>query len=386
MPTDTRTVRIFFASPSDVVEELALLSDSIEDLAYTFGPHQLSLDLVHWTRVIPDRDDDAQAIINRGVGEAFDLFIATMWTRVGSPTKRAQSGTIEEYERALAIAERRPDFRVWVFFNTSPPDSLDDLDLEQIAAVRSFKQRVSDDGCLFREYRGSAEFGSLLRRLLGRYLGELSAGTLSSRDSPSSESPSAAGTNGPKVLGYFDYAREATEQVKVVGDVNVRLAQTCGKACLAVTERAAELDGTDHADNEAFAAALEAYGASLFDFGEAVVPFSDQVEVSYARALGSYANAIVYLGDLVDDLAPHACRAVGAVSEMREATSTGRARLAHIRAKIDRVPRLSGDVITGKARAIGALDELLNRYDTALRLTDETMEAMRSAADSGHED
>ena len=46
----------------------------------------------------------------------YDLFIGLMWRRLGTPTPRAISGTVEEFELAVKAHEQvgKPD--IWFYF------------------------------------------------------------------------------------------------------------------------------------------------------------------------------------------------------------------------------------------------------------------------------
>jgi nucleoside 2-deoxyribosyltransferase len=48
----------------------------------------------------------AQAVINRQLVDSCDLLIGIFWTRLGTPTTEADSGTVEEIERAHNAGKR----------------------------------------------------------------------------------------------------------------------------------------------------------------------------------------------------------------------------------------------------------------------------------------
>ncbi|MYD31374.1 MAG: DUF4062 domain-containing protein, partial [Nitrospira sp. SB0661_bin_20] len=59
------------------------------------------MDVVRWeTRTTPGFGKDPQDVINKQISDAYDIFIGIMWTRFGTPTPRAGSGTEEEFLRA----------------------------------------------------------------------------------------------------------------------------------------------------------------------------------------------------------------------------------------------------------------------------------------------
>ena len=93
-----RKIRVFVGSPGDVPQERNIVSTVVDELSRsvaTFIPAQL--EAVRWeTHAWPDVGDDAQDVINREIGD-YDVFVGLMWKRFGTPTKRAKSGTGEEF-------------------------------------------------------------------------------------------------------------------------------------------------------------------------------------------------------------------------------------------------------------------------------------------------
>src|ERR1041385_4193658 len=90
-------VRVFISSPGDVPEERDVVSMVVDELRRLFGKvQQVEIEAVRWeTHAWPDVGAP-QEVINRQIGE-YDVFIGVMWKRFGTPTKRADSGTAEEF-------------------------------------------------------------------------------------------------------------------------------------------------------------------------------------------------------------------------------------------------------------------------------------------------
>ena len=82
-----------------------------------------------------------------------------MWTRFGTPTAKARSGTEEEYERARQAWKRKHKHKpsVMFYFRTGAPRALSKIDPAQLQQVNDFKKRVFKDN-LAREYATPKEF------------------------------------------------------------------------------------------------------------------------------------------------------------------------------------------------------------------------------------
>src|SRR4051794_22722397 len=100
MPTPLTGYRIFVASPGDVEAERQRLVQVVADLNRSKRRHGIVLELRRWEDMLPGPGEDAQAVINRQIGE-YDIFVLILWSRLGTETERAPSGTVEEYRMAL---------------------------------------------------------------------------------------------------------------------------------------------------------------------------------------------------------------------------------------------------------------------------------------------
>jgi len=127
------------------------------------------VELVGWeTHAWPGFGEDAQDVINRQI-EPYEIFVGVMWKRLGTPTGRAASGTVEEFTRAY---ERWGVHRVphlMFYFSRAPIDPRQD-DMAQAKAVVDFQQHLQALGGFVREYAGIKDFRQKVYRDLYRQL------------------------------------------------------------------------------------------------------------------------------------------------------------------------------------------------------------------------
>lgn len=118
------------------------------------------------THSTPTMGDRPQAIINKQVLEGCDLLVGMFWTRIGTATGKAASGTIEEIEEHLAAGKP-----AMLYFSSAPvvPDSLDP---DQYAALRKFKESLRDKG-LYQSYDSAEDFRTKLSTQLTRKVIEI---------------------------------------------------------------------------------------------------------------------------------------------------------------------------------------------------------------------
>ena len=91
---------------------------------------------VRWeTHSVPEIGQHPQDYINENVLADCDILIAIFWSRLGTPTKREKSGSVEEIRRHV---EKRKS--ALLYFLTKPIPS--DADLGQVEKVRDFKAEM----------------------------------------------------------------------------------------------------------------------------------------------------------------------------------------------------------------------------------------------------
>jgi hypothetical protein len=149
------------ASPSDVQPERAIVREVVHEWNAAHSPTtKIVLLPVGWeTHSTPLMGDRPQSIINWQVLKESDLLIAAFWTRLGTPTGKAASGTVEEIEEHVSTGKP-----ALIYFSSAPvaPDSVDP---EQYAALKQFKQSCQSRG-LYATYDSTADFHNKMRQHL----------------------------------------------------------------------------------------------------------------------------------------------------------------------------------------------------------------------------
>ena len=81
MPEQFTNLKVFVASPSDVSEERKLLEQVVIELNKLIGTRlKYRLELIKWeSDTYPGLGDDAQDVINKQIGDDYDVFIGIIW-------------------------------------------------------------------------------------------------------------------------------------------------------------------------------------------------------------------------------------------------------------------------------------------------------------------
>jgi hypothetical protein len=169
-------LKIFVASPSDVSEERETVSFVVQEIKRTIGDiRNVELETVKWeTHSFPDVGDDAQDVINRQIGK-YDVLVGIMWKRFGTPTKRSDSGTGEEFERAYEYFKKFKRPKIMFYFRKTPFYPSNEDEVSQIKKVLRFRKKLEKLGVLFWEYQQPLDFERDLREHLIRQVLELTA-------------------------------------------------------------------------------------------------------------------------------------------------------------------------------------------------------------------
>jgi hypothetical protein len=138
-------VKVMIASPGDVAQARRIVRDVIDEWnAINAEDRKIVLMPVGWeTHASPEMGDRPQAIINGQILKDSDLLVAVFWTRLGSPTGTAPSGSVEEIEEHLAAGKP-----AMIYFSSEPvrPDS---VDAGQYSALKAFKESLRPNSLLF---------------------------------------------------------------------------------------------------------------------------------------------------------------------------------------------------------------------------------------------
>lgn len=170
MPKTEQTLSIFLASPSDVSDERGRVDAFVDEWNNLWSENLgVNLRLIKWeTHAYPAVGTDGQDVINTQIGDEYDVFLGIMWKRLGTPTGRATSGTVEEFERALD--RHRTNGSPQLMFYFKKVDSNIGDDAAQLQAVQQFRGKLVNDGLLYWEFLSPEQFGQLVRVHLTRHI------------------------------------------------------------------------------------------------------------------------------------------------------------------------------------------------------------------------
>ena len=171
MLPSTKVISLFLASPSDVPDERAAARRVIDEINRTsISDYGLIIRVVGWdTHSYPQYGSDSQSVVNSQIAEMgrYQLFLGIMRDRMGTPTPRAASGTVEEFERAAESLKINGAPEIMFYFGQHGSPHGDD----QREAVDAFRSRLRANGLAW-TFTSSAHFEELFRQHLRLFLSE----------------------------------------------------------------------------------------------------------------------------------------------------------------------------------------------------------------------
>lgn len=157
------TYKIMIGCPGDIKEEIGIAMRVINHWTTLHAEqHNTVLLPIHWaTSSYPEHGAHPQTLLNGQLASKSDMLIGIFGAKVGTPTDKAQSGTIEEIEEH--VKSGKP---VMLFFRRQNDTSIPASEIEKL---QSFKSNVKDQ-CLYREYDSPSTFEATFTDALELFL------------------------------------------------------------------------------------------------------------------------------------------------------------------------------------------------------------------------
>ncbi len=132
------TIKVLIASPSDLHEERDAAERAIHEWNATNSESESVVLLpIRWeANTFPTNGQRPQEIINQQIVDSSDIAIALFWTRFGTSTGVAASGTVEEIERFSEAGKP-----IMIYFSGRQIDP-SKIDIAQLQKLRDFKSET----------------------------------------------------------------------------------------------------------------------------------------------------------------------------------------------------------------------------------------------------
>lgn len=388
MPRREMILQVLAASPEDVAEERAALEELIREFNSTWGrPLGVRLELVRWdTDAMPGFGADPQDVVNKALPADYDIFIGVMWARVGTPTGRAGSGTIEEFERAYARFMADPGSVEILFYFKDEAVAPSRLDPIQLAEVSKFRASLGPLGGLYWMFTTTADFQAFVRvhlsRVVQKWIGHAEAA------GPATMAPEAAERRPDSVLpeddeaGFIDLIEGANEALQRVNQVVQRMTQAIGDLGDRIRARTSDLDSErdkgGHADLKTVKRIIGGAAEDLEEYVQRTAVDTPVFAEHLKRGVLSYGKAALMARDFGDEGAKQLADALNALRQFRSNLSEAKAHLFTFRQSVAGTPRMTTSYNHAKRKALETLRSLLSEYEVAEQLVREVEKSLEA--------
>lgn len=393
---------VFVASPSDVDEERNRLEQVIRELNTAWARDLgIRLELIRWeTDAYPSFGKDPQAVINEQIPDDFDLFVGLMWYRFGSPTGRAESGTIEEFQRAKARYDRDPSsLQLMIYFKDAPiPLAPTKIDYVQLAKVRDFRSTLGDEGGLYCSFQTIDEFEKLINLHLTRQIQawRKKKGGTSSTPAHESKMPDESHTIDGKVInelsddvGFIELMEQFEDEFETLTEIMERITDATEEIGQKMSERAVEskeFAAGPNARNRTAAKRIIARAASDMDQFvhrmESELPlFSQHMNAGMNAMIKAAALSVEFKLD--DEGLQQAKENLAANSKFRETMKTVEGQIYEFQQTVASLPRMTSVLNQSKRAMVNVLGSLISELQSAQNLARETEASFTLIVESG---
>lgn len=402
MPRTEDVLTIFLASPSDVADERMRFADVIAEWNRGWSRELgLRLELLRWEdNAYPSLGVDAQDVINRQIPSDYDLFVGIMWSRFGTVTGRAGSGTQEEFDRALARYRQVPGSLDILFYFKDAPVAPSKLDPLQLGKVQEFKAALQAAGLLSWDFSDVEQFEKLVGLHLTRHVQAwrnrrddgkrkhslvIGAAEFAPVLSPLMVAPDA--DEHDEDAGYIDLLEDFAESSEEMSEIALRLSAAQNDLTEHTQKGGHELDALKASGEQLSPSVVR---RSIARVADEMLRFTIRVEVEiplFRAAADRSMAALVRVATLAAELDPNQ------IAGTREAASTLLVTLAVARGSTTEfqsttasLPRMTKELNVAKRKQVAALGLLIGEFENTERLLVEAIALIDALLGAGGRD
>lgn len=388
MPRQTHVFQIFVASPSDVAEERAILEVVVTQLnqawSSTLG---ITFELLKWeTNVHPSFSSDPQEAINEQIALDYDIFIGILWSRVGTPTPRAESGTIEEFERAYSRFKSGTDSPEIMLYFKDAPISPSKIDIKQMEKVQLFRNALSGKGGLYSVFEDQASFESSVRAHLSALAQKFA---VQQRNATAATSNAKRAFDVPSIdtteeddYGYIDYLEMHESKQAELSAAMSAISEATGRIGEQLAQRTLEIQRGVPTDAKTARRIIKRAADDMNSYAGTLIAQVAVMSVSRKGAFGALSNALALQGDFEnrqEDL--RALR--DTLRLLIEGATNARESVSGMRASTDGLPRISKELNQAKRAVVTQLDAFLSEIENTSVTVTNIIEAIDRMLSTG---
>jgi hypothetical protein len=371
-----KPIRIFIASPSDVDAERQAVRSAAEELNKTVSPLiGAHFDVIGWeTDVHPDIGNDPQQVINNQIPDDFEIFIGIMWAKFGTPTGRAGSGTEEEFNRAIIKADGHPKHIMFYFKDAPIAPSM--LNLDQLAKVREFQQRVGSS-CLYSKFETVDEFEKMVRIHLAQLFraSENSSSELIAPIAATTSVEAEEEAEAEEEEGFLDLITSGNERFESASETMNEISKATAELGKRTEQRTLETNAAvaTHGKlipKDAHRISLLA-AEDLLDFTAKLTAATPVFAEQFGKGIDAMSRAAVISKKYINEAPDDREKFKATVADLRSTCASSLNSARNFRKALAAIPPLSTPLAKAKTKALAAMDKWLGEMESTGRLSDQ---------------
>lgn len=378
MPEIISKYKIFLASPSDLSEERESIKQVIEELNLTFGnQNNIVLELQKWeTNSAPAIGlESVQNIINNDI-PSYDLFIGLLWMKFGTPTKDYGSGTEEEFN----IAHQRfllhnNSVQILLYFKNSSPQSLSDINPEQLTKIREFKSSLGEKNVLYWEFNLKDELERFLRIHIPKRIQNLiSISNLPEKIPAVKNEITIIDNNDDDDFGIIDYQEFIEESFSISTHALMRISEATSWIGDEMNKKTAEIDRLVAKNrNQAISIKVqrnifERTANVMNDFANRIEPEIPIYIINFEKGIDSFSKLItIYIKDF-ENKEEEISEASDSLDNLLIQIEFALDRMKEFLNTIDCLPKMSKELNNARKNVVIILSEFLKKLEISITI------------------
>lgn len=368
MASDKRILKVFISSPSDVQPERNVVKEVIEELNSIDG-FPVNFRAVMWEDFYPEMGQNPQDIINARIKDNYDILICIIWGRIGTPTQNAESGTIEEFEKAMQRhALNQSPFIMLYFKDEAISPSM--LDIDQMQRVLKFKESTIVRG-IFKPFITTEDFKSKIRlNLMAKYLTASIEQTTPINTLMKEYDETVVEVY--EELGLLDYKEAQVVSFNNVVEITKRLNEGINNVNLALKTRTSELDNLPKNikgqvdDNlmrdvcAKLAKDLQVYSSSIMT---EITPFRSSFNTGIDSLLQT--AQLLIKNNSIEVVLPEIKKSTLDLIELQQGLNSGKEGISSFRDKMSVWSSITKELNGAKREMVKSLDSLIDEMSRA---------------------
>jgi len=391
---------VFIASPGDLQPERAAIREVIQEVNQIMGADSVTrFEVVGWeSHARPGVGSEPQEVISKQIGNEYEIFLGMLWTRMGTPTSTARSGTEQEFLEAMNRYRENPDSLQVLFYFKDAPITPSNIDAKQLLSVKEFKESIPDLGVYYGIFQHQAELSRLLRIHLAQIAREFGktwgvaprtgATTISVEarllvEWGSRVESSVREENEEGLLDSLETGITAFDELSAITDEMTKELGELGNVLTESTIQTQALNSTGQQLNVKEARRIvDGVASSITEFSDKTSKRLPDFSTTFARGIDAFTRVILIQKGFNgaaggDNLAVSSTQVRGLVRTIEGSRSD----IANFRDVVGLIPRMTKSLGRAKVYLLLVLDQFVVEYDKAVGLLlalAKTIEAVES--------